>query len=40
VRERLPSLLSEVRESRVAPSAAARALLAEFAKPAAVNPIH
>ncbi|MDO9285317.1 MAG: methylmalonyl Co-A mutase-associated GTPase MeaB [Aquabacterium sp.] len=30
VRERLPTLLSDVRESRVAPSAAARALLAEF----------
>lgn len=40
VRERLPSLLCDVRESRVAPSAAARALLAEFAKPVPVTSIH
>ncbi len=40
VRERLPSLLCDVRESRVAPSAAARALLAEFAKPVPVASIH
>jgi len=40
VRERLPGLLSEVRESRVAPSAAARALLGEFAKPVPADPIH
>ena len=33
VRERLPTLLGDVRESRVAPSAAARALLAEFENP-------
>ena len=40
VRERLPSLLADVRESRVAPSAAARALLAEFAKSVPLAPIH
>ena len=40
VQARLPNLLLEVRESKVAPSAAARALLAEFAKPVAVDPIH
>lgn len=33
VRARLPRLLTDVRESRVAPSAAARALLAEFETP-------
>jgi len=40
VRERLPSLLADVRESRVAPSAAARALLAEFTKVVPFAPIH
>ncbi|OYU00393.1 MAG: methylmalonyl Co-A mutase-associated GTPase MeaB [Burkholderiales bacterium PBB1] len=40
VQARLPDLLHAVRESRVAPSAAARALLAEFAKPVAIAPDH
>ena len=39
VRERLPELLCDVRESRVAPSAAARALLAEFAHPISTQPL-
>ena len=39
VRERLPGLLTEVRESRVAPSVAARALLAAFEASFAVTAI-
>ena len=40
VQARLPNLLHEVQDSKVTPSAAARTLLAEFAKPAAVVPVH
>ena len=40
VQAQLPNLLHDVRESKVAPSAAARALLAEFAKPVVVTPLH